>query len=200
MIKYIRDNFIRFFDGPEGGGAGNQKKIAPASGALNRSDAYKAALEEWKATGKPDELLNNLLKNFLNGGPPQDAGFQIDMHISPGANGFSITGLKPLETDQFRFLMDLFKARLVNLKYRPYSSTFEEKNRGDKLIRYERHYLKPGVFSEQPPMEQLYGNMLLELELSNGQVDYLKLLATYYTGYDYKPAGNFDELVRIILG
>lgn len=200
MIKFIRDNFIRFFDGPGGGGAGNQDKNAPASGALKRSEAFKEAFENWKATGKPDTLLNSLLKNFLSGEPPQDSSVQIDMHISPGANGLSITGLKSLENDQYRFLMDLFRERLVNLKYRPYSSTFEEKPRGDRLIRYERHYLKPGVFSEQPPMEQLYGNMLLELELSNGEVDYLKMLATYYTGYDYKPAGNFDELVRVILG
>ena len=149
MIKFIRDNFIRFFDGPGGGSAGNQAKNAPASGALTRSDAYKTAYDKWKTTGKPDELLNSLLKNFLNGEPQQDASLQIDMHLSPGANGFSITGLKPLETDQYRFLMDLFRERLFNLKYRPYSSTFEEKIRGDKRIRYERHYLKPGVFSEQ---------------------------------------------------
>lgn len=48
-------------------------------------------------------------------------------------------------------------------------------------------------------MEQLCGNILLELKLSNGAVDYLIMLATHYTGYENKLAGNFDELIAALL-
>lgn len=197
MIKFIR-NFFQSNIAAEGAGA--TPGSGGTSGQLVRNEAYSKTFEHWKTSGKADTLLRDLYKNFLNGEPAPESALQIDMHVSPGANGFSVKKLMPVGSEQFRFIMDLLREKIETLQYRLYSSTFEENSRGDKLIRFERHYLKPGLSTKQPPMEQLYGNILIELEMTNGEADYLKLLATHYTGFDYKPAGNFDELVRLLLG
>ena len=202
MITYIQNKIIDFLSGS----AKEQTKITDIktsdSGMLTREDTFKTFFDQWKQSKACSDLLNELNRNFLNGEPQGTSKLAIDRHRSPGANGVSIYNLNPdqnPDVDEFRLLMDLFRDKVITLNYRPYSSTFEERILLDKTSRKERHYLKPGAWNTEMPMEQLYGNILIELDLVNDEVEQLKLLATYYTGYDYKPPANFEELVTKLL-
>lgn len=202
MITYIQNKIKDFFSGS----GKEQAKITEIkvtdSGALIREDAFKAYFNQWKKSKICRELLNELHGNFLNGEPLNGSSLDIDFHYSPGANGFSVYDLNKdnkHDTDTYRSLMDLFREKVISMNYRPYSSTFEERTFADKVTRKERHYLKPGAWNTEMPMEQIYGNILIELDLVNDEVDRLKVLATYYTGYDYKPADNFEELTTQLL-
>jgi len=202
MITYIQNKIKDFLNGAAREQANITNIATTDSGVLIRDDALKAYYKQWKKSKACKNLLNELHGNFLNGEPMGNSKLAIDFHITPGANGFSIYSLDNEnfpDKDEFRCLMDLFREKVVALKYRPYSSTFEERTLVDKIIRKERHYLKPWSGSTEMPMEQLYGNVLIELDLVNNEVEQLKLLATYYTGFDYRKPRSFDELTTNLL-
>lgn len=202
MISYIQNKIKDFLSGSGKAQAKITEIKVTDSGALLREEPFKAYFNQWKKSKVCRELLNELHGNFLNGEPLDGTSLDIDFHYSPGANGFSVYDLKEEnkhDPDTYRSLMDLFREKVIAMNYRPYSSTFEERTLVDKITRKERHYLKPGAWNTEMPMEQLYGNILIELDFVNDEVEQLKLLATYYTGYDYKPAGNFEELTTQLL-
>lgn len=197
MKHLIADTFSKIFskNQPE-----DKVILADETTVLQRDEIYSKGYENWKQSGKSVALLNELKTNFLHGEPIEGALLDISFHYTPGANGFSIEGSEKIDTDVFRYLADYFKEKVLPLNYRLYSAVLETKNRVDKVINLERYYFKPAAWSPEPPMEQLFGNIHIELEISNGKVDYLKVLATYYTGFDYKPANSFDELALHLLG
>jgi hypothetical protein len=203
MLKSIKDNLRNLFPA-SGTNTVKRPAIDPdpqpdATGPLNRSAEFNKEFKKWKTSAEADTLLKNLYTNYLNGEPATTAHMGIKLHISPGADGFSIYDLKENSIDTYRFLMDHLKEKTIGLAYQPYSSTWEQKTRMGQTIALERHYLKPAVRSTETPMDQLFGNILIELEMTGAKAKNLKLLATHYTGYDYKPAGSFDELIRNLL-
>jgi hypothetical protein len=182
---------------------GNQQSAkaiaADETTLLRRDEEFIQHYQIWKQSGEAVAILHQLKANILTGIRAEDSDFSIDLHYAPGANGFSISDSKKTATDTYRYLADYFKEKVLSINYRLYSSMAEKKYRVDKIIRLERHYLKPAVWLEEMPMEQLFGNIMIELEMSGESLDYLKILATYYTGFDYKPAKNFDDLVLLLL-
>jgi hypothetical protein len=196
MRQLIADTISKIFskDQPE-----DKVILADATTALKRDETFLKNYEIWKSSGKSTELLNELKANFLQGEPVEGSMLNINFHYTPGANGFSIEGSEKIETAIYRYLADYFKEKVLPLNYRLYSAVSETKNRVDRVINLERYYFKPAAWSPEPPLEQLFGNILIELEMSGGKVDYLKVLATYYTGFDYKPAKSFDELALLML-
>lgn len=202
MITFIQKKIRKFLGGP-GNPPSNIVDIKTEfSGQLVRDDSFKQYFNQWKQSKNSREMLNGLYGNYLNGEPLEDSVLAIDLHQAPGANGFSVHSKEESynpNADELRCLMDLFREKTIALQYRPYSSTFEEKTRVDHTIRKERHYLKPWSGSTEMPMEQLYGNITIELELKNGEAEQLKVMATYYTGFNYRPAASFDNLISKLL-
>ena len=58
----------------------------------------------------------------------------------------------------------------------------------------ERHYLKPPLNTE-PPLDQRYGNVLIELVKENEEPRYLKVMVTTYHDRSYQPAQSFDAFL-----
>jgi hypothetical protein len=51
----------------------------------------------------------------------------------------------------------------------------------------------------EPPIDQLYGNISIELHKFNDQPNYIKLMASIYADRLYKIHEDFDELVELLL-
>lgn len=152
----------------------------------------------WKNSQESAVILGRMYQTFLQK-ENRDPDIDLNVHNSPGADAVSISRIDKNNPGLFRFLLDLFREKILSLNYRMYSSTIEKKKAAGDMLIFERHYLKPDVLNQGKPYEQYFGNILLELEFINNKVRYLKILSTYYTGYDYKPAMRFDDLiVRII--
>lgn len=177
--------------------ADNDKK--GFSKVLTRSDDFEAQYNNWKSNGDAALMLKLLRATIEGSTGSEESSPGFDFYNLPGAKGFSVYGLSATDPGNYRFLMDLFKERLLEMDYRLYSSTIEQKTKIDLPHTAERHYLKPAARSTDKPMEQLYGNVLIELEIPDGRVKQLKLLATHYTGYDYRPVRDFDELMVNLL-
>lgn len=168
------------------------------TGLLQRDDKFQSAYNAWKRASKVSPILQAITAQYENG-LQEDSILSAEFYNTPGAQGFYVYNLNGGNSIDYQMLMDYFRDIVLTLNYRLYSSTFEQKVRLDKVKRLERHYLKPAVWSAEMPMEQLYGNILIEVDFVNDQADHLKLLATHYTGFDYKPVRDFDELVQHLL-
>lgn len=176
------------------GGLHSDDKPTNSNRQLERSQDYQEQYNEWKNSEGFRKLMERLYNAYThkeNG----DDNLQLNPHNSPGADAISISEIDDNDPQTFRFLMDYMKEQVIEQNYRPYSSTIEHKSIDDRQLVFERHYLKPNVFKKDKPAEQLYGNVLIELEFAGEEVKYLKLLSTYYTGYDYKPAMQFNDLI-----
>jgi hypothetical protein len=64
------------------------------------------------------------------------------------------------------------------------------------------YFLKPEIKAEDfdnPPIKQLYGNIMLERVLLNNQPQYLKIQANIYNDRYYQNALPFNDLLSFIL-
>lgn len=61
-----------------------------------------------------------------------------------------------------------------------------------------RFYLKPPI-SLSLPADQLYGNIILELVAEDNRDVYAKCTVTSYNDRNYKPAGDFEDLLFKLL-
>ena len=161
---------------------------------LTRSDDFLKDFAGWKNSQESTAMLGRMYQTFLQK-ENRDPDIDLNVHNSPGADAVSISRIDKNNPMLFRFLLDLFREKILSLNYRMYSSTVEKKKAAGDMLIFERHYLKPDVLNQGKPYEQYFGNILLELEFINNKVRYLKILSTYYTGYDYKPAMQFDDLI-----
>ena len=165
---------------------------------LIRDEAYKKDFEIWKHSLRAKAMREQLMEAYL-ARSAQASTTQIALYTAPGAIGLTIKMAENTDVKHYRFLLDLLREQLMALQYSLYSSSAEEKTGADGVqYFYERHYLKPNILNEKYPIDQLYGNIMLELELEAGQPKYLKVMSTYHTGYNYKPPQGFDALVRYL--
>jgi hypothetical protein len=198
MKRSIQDKIKSFFQKSETA-TRTDKKNKAFSKVLTRSDDFLAHYNNWKISGEASMMLKLLRATVEGSAGPEDSSPRVDFYSLPGAKGLSVYGLQATDHGNYRFLMDLLKERLLDMDYRLYSSTSEKKSSTGDVIITERHYLKPAVRSSVAPMDQLFGNILIELEVLNDKGERLKLLATHYTGFDYKPVRNFDDLIVNLL-
>ncbi len=108
-----------------------------------------------------------------------------------------------LSTQDFRFLHDVWKDRILGLGYTHYLSDLRiNKTDGGLEEHIERHYLKPDVYEDMMhgrPVNRLYGNITLEHFLFNGDTDHFKLTMTFYHEHGIKKEKSLEELMEKLL-
>ncbi|HZK08380.1 MAG TPA: hypothetical protein VFC92_09280 [Bacteroidales bacterium] len=165
---------------------------------LIRDEAFKKDFEIWKHSPEAKALHKQLLESYLARSTHAST-TQIAIYTAPGAIGLTIKMPEDTDVKIYRFLLDFLREQLMTLQYSLYSSTIEEKAGAEGVQHFcERHYLKPNILNEKYPIDQLYGSIMLELELEDDGVKYLKVMSTYHTGYNYKPPQGFDALVQYL--
>lgn len=125
--------------------------------------------------------------------------FCLGIHSQQGFDGFYIQYNNQIAEHEYSYLLDYFFENAKNLNYRHYHSFEEHKEHSDRVISKEIHYLKPVISSFEPPFNQEYGNILLELEKRDQVPKYVKVKVTSYTGFNYHAPKAFDELVQQLL-
>jgi hypothetical protein len=167
---------------------------------LIREDSFKKEFDLWKHSPAREGIFGQILESYLTRSTKEFT-HQIALYAAPGAIGLTIKMPEQTDLKIYRFLLDYLRERVMMLQYRLYSSSIEEVADANELrYFYERHYLKPSILNENYPIDQLYGNIMLELEYESDEVRYLKVMSTYHTGYNYKPPLGFDALVQYLFG
>jgi hypothetical protein len=172
------------------------EELAPIKEKLVRHEKFAKEFDNWKSSTRPSQLLyslSELYEEALMG----SANSLLNLHQTPQANGFFFDDRSGVNTDEFSFLLDHFRDQTLSEGYTVYTSDKKYEEKSDSVKVTEKHYLKPTLDrSMEIPIDQRYGNILLEYVSFNGNPAYLKVLATCYSDRNYSKPLEFELLVK----
>ncbi|MCZ4407497.1 hypothetical protein O3Q51_01655 [Cryomorphaceae bacterium 1068] len=172
----------------------SREEMPPVKEKLKRSDKFLYDFQEWKDSSRSAAVftrLSSLHEDVLNG---QETDL-LHIHKTPQANGFFFDDRTGIEVEEFSFILDHFKDRALEEGYSIYSSEKRYQEKSDSVQEMERHYLKPSLDpSLELPIDQRYGNILLEYVAYNKKPAYLKVMVSCYSDRNYTNALDFRQL------
>lgn len=172
-------------------------KVPFVSEQLNRSARFEAAFAEWRNSERFGEVLDLLRREHGEAGKLGPAHRAFQLYETPQSNGFYFNTAVGLAPEEFAYMLEHFREVTESLGYRKQIADRRMSERGTDVHCTERIYLKPDLLAGfDPPLDQLYGNVHLELVLLNEQPSYLKVMAHVYQDRNYKTAMPFDGFVE----
>lgn len=178
----------------------SEKREPLVSGPLSRDERFKANFERWLASDEKEKILLDLQLAYQNSNAFDQYNPAFHMYHSRQSNGFFFNEQVPFESDSFAFLLDYFKDVVLSLGYTVYTSDRKYKDLNSGVQRIDRHYLKPLSDSTKPPIDQKFGNVLIELFFLDDEVQYLKLMVNVYSDRSFTEALGFDEFMEVLFG
>lgn len=168
---------------------------------LSRSPTDKQAYWHWLNEGAYRTLLSEVRKGYELK-KKQVIGGKLEVHIlkSNQSNGIAVTYPQQLSARVFQHFFDLLRDRAQNLGYQHYTSGRRVFDRTNYIETIDKHYLKPprrGL--KEPPFDQHYGNILIELIWIDRQPSFLRLMAHVYSDHLFSAPRTFDELLDHLL-
>lgn len=169
-----------------------------------RTDAQKHGYEVWKLNDHKDYIVGFLHKQFETYWQEQQATLADELLIlnTPQSMGF-IYAYQPIQTGstEFKYLFDYLKERVVQLNYKVYMSDVKSFARNSYEETVERHYLKPRFTwpFEGERVNQLYGNITIELLLHNDLPLQIKFVCQPYSDHKYASPLSFRDLTAMLL-
>lgn len=161
---------------------------------LIRSPSYVNNYIEWKSSQQPRALIREVEKAYYYKRNQIQGFYQVHLLQSAPANGFALSYHPHIGEESFRFLFDYWRDAMLALGYRLKNTDRHMREMPAYVQTTEKHYLKPPLRRQQLPLNQLYGNVLLEHVQLNGKPSYLKVQANIYADHSYTEALPFDEL------
>jgi hypothetical protein len=164
---------------------------------LRLSAAELQDFSNW-ASGSVPALMDRFIKDELFGLQaglrPSDS---VHLLSSPSSAALIVYGAEPYEPDDFRRYFHLLGDRVRQLGYRRVNADRLIEEKKSSIETRLRIYLKP-CFSSSMPLDQKYGNVLLELIQVDREVQYFKLQACWYSDRSWCEALPFEELLEKI--
>jgi len=123
-----------------------------------------------------------------------------DVHIlsTTTSSGIAISCKDQIEITEAKYLLEWFKDEILKLTYKKANADVSLIARDEYVETIEKYYLKP-IIDTEPPYDQQYGNILLELNYLDNQPSFLKILANSYMDRSYKKASPFNDLAEYLL-
>ena len=170
---------------------------------ISRTEKEKEDFDFWKKT-----LIRRRLQDWLN---KQYAIYQVtqddvdealDFLNTPSSKGFVVHFHKTQYSQRdVTHFFDFLKEKVLELDYRPQISDTRTYSRTSWVETIQRHYLKPRPFvKNEGKFRQLFGNVMIELELRNEEVYNLRFRATSYNDYQFQEAKDFRLLMQQLMG
>ncbi len=170
--------------------------------ALERSPETKEAFEDWKDTLVCRRIISSLAEGYaMYQSTPESVDRALTFLNTPSSKGFAIHFS---HTDYSRqdasHLLDLLQGKVRWFNYRLQHSDTRTWSEKDWVQTVERYYLKPRQsWAEGQKIDQLFGNITIELTLRNDQPYLLTFRATSYSDRLYADAADFHELMQALL-
>ena len=184
-----------------------RKEVEPGSAfrppilseSIERSFTYKDNYNGWlqsKAYVPAITLIRNAYEFKKIG-----TDFHVNLHIfkSKQSNGFYFTFHESFGKEEFCYLFDYFKDRILKKNYYLYTSKREINERPDHIQEVEMHYLKPNRASkDEKKANQEFGNIVIEHVKIDDKSSYIKLMAHVYSDTLYHDAKDFEDLIGFL--
>lgn len=169
---------------------GKDPETVEVTEPLKRSDQFLQEYETWRSEFGEPRLIPFLKAEYRSRSLPGLIWIE-QTHM----RGLYLKPSDHLSAKDLSFALDLLAERMIDLGYRKYTADITSRSKGDKVERTCRRYLKPPIDLE-PPRDQLYGNILLELVSKNEEIKGLRFTSTIYTDRSYKDGLPFAELIQ----
>ncbi len=165
---------------------------------LKRPDLFTEKYENWKKDRK-DDLLSlvdtslQLKAKDIEQDPPT--------HILKfsGSNAFAVSYSSEMIAEELQFLTEWFAEMVLqHLSYRKANGDIMVRERNNVVETIEKIYLKP-IATEELPVDQQFGNILIENFVIGTKPSYMKVTANYYTDRMYSAHRPFEELTEFLL-
>jgi len=174
-----------------------KKNVILTNEVLRRSQHEFDSYDEWHASAVSKEILDKIFRAYhLKKTNIQDP-IPIALLQSDKANGFAIANCSSLLDSDYKMLLEHFKKQILGIGYRQSGSNRKVTAEDDRVTTKEFYYLKPPIQME-PPIDQRYGNISLELILHDDKPHFLKLTASVYSDRLYSEPENFSDLVETL--
>ncbi len=169
---------------------------------IERDSSYEKDYEHWLNSREPGNLSTWILQQFtyFNDQPDWQDGTIVFVD-KPTSSGFVIFPREPLWTDRsMLFFFDFLKQVALSEGYQSYLSDKRVYNKGSEVEEVHRHYLKPPASRKNTdtPVDQLYGNIAIDLVLRNQETYKLQLTAQAYNDRNYAEARPFGQFIQEI--
>lgn len=165
---------------------------------LKRSEAFRQRYALWQNTNGLLQFIQYYRDSLERVLEQKQSNERVLIHESNGAAGIVLNfDQSEFTHPDFEFFFEWLKDRMLQLPYRLYTSDRHFKDKTDFVQRKERHYLKPvPVDPASLPVEQLYGNVMIEHIWVNEVPEMIKILATTYQGHNYQKPRSFEALCK----
>ena len=164
---------------------------------LTRSATFLAEYGDWKKTESSQEILNELSRSWHFKKNNIKSSIEIELYISPYSNGLTIFSGSGMERISLAFLMEYIKETLLENKYRIVHNDRKIQETENFVLMLERYFLKPNPIQEAQ-INQLYGNILIEVKYQDNEEVWLKIMANVHSGRKYKDPRDFNELITLL--
>lgn len=166
---------------------------------IHRSAQYSQKYIMWTKSFDRIELINKVYNSYIL--KKQGVTGDPDVHIlsSNSSNGFAISWNSNLGKSEFTYLFDWMCDKVLELDYKKSNSDTTITDKGNIVETVSKHYLKPqNKLNSAGPIDQKFGNVLIELILTNDQPSYLKFVANTYNDHQYNKALGFEKLAEFL--
>jgi hypothetical protein len=178
-------------------GRANERPVAVQE-ELHRSSNYLKTYDEWKNSPEAADLLRRVENSFRMKESQVEGLYPIHLFNSAAANGFALSYHPTISRQEFHYLMDFWRDRVLAMGYRLANTDRQIREKETYIQTTEKHYLKPPLSRGKTIAEQRYGNILLEYVLIDNEPSYLKVMVTTYTDHLYTKAESYDELLEML--
>lgn len=178
----------------------NESQETVTQEMLVRSHKQKQLFKSWLQAGAHSEILKNIYTSFTlsKSGVSGD----LPMHVFSHGNSRHIVlhYMDSMGKNQFAFLQDYFRDRIMRIGYTLYLSDRQLIHRYSHVEVVDRHVLRPYVpaFSIKDKPEQLYGTISIVVHSANDRPLFLEIFSEANTDDSLAPAFPFDELAEIL--
>lgn len=164
---------------------------------IRRPAREVAHQKKWSAQGP--EVLASLHKAYHYQKAGITGSWQIHVFHSRYANGFAVDFPAEMSAMDFQHLFDLLRDRVLAMDYRLANSDRRFAEKPEFVETIEKHYLKPPIQKSEPPIDQHYGNILIELIKHDEEPRHIKLMANIYNDRLYQSPRSFEEFMDRLL-
>lgn len=167
---------------------------------LRRNQEQQQFYYRWITEKSYLSTLHLVGQAYANQQSGQASDLEIRMLNMPAAKGFGIVYHPMIPIAEFRALTDFFRDKVKGLGYRQYVGDQQSFDEPNHVRTVDKYYLKPPIYEiiEGQPLDQQFGNILIECHLTNLTPSYIKVLATTYSDRLYTEPKPFDELVDLL--
>jgi len=174
-----------------------QNKEVSVHEVLKRSTQFLKSYNTWRTSDRATEELAQIKQSYQNKLLNMKPSIDIEIYRSPYANGLIIYPVLDKKSLSVRFLMEYIREILENEGYRLVHADRKTMENGKDVKAIEKYYLKPPV-SATIPIDQLFGNVILELNYKNNNPSRFKMIANIYSDRLYNEARTFEDLITLL--